>query len=158
MNPTQEERKMIATRIGSVRQRMYVSTTDTFDDDLGLDLVAIERAMNGDAVRLTRGEKIRAAELLDARGLTLTNIGRFVGTDRWTVSEWKAGGWKEEESAPLPRARREPPKCGTRQGYRRHRSRKEESCRDCREANAAADRRFRITGSTKDARGTEEER
>lgn len=49
------------------------------------------------------------------------------------------------------KARREPVRCGTRRGYQKHRRYGESACDACRYANAAADRRLRATGSTKEA-------
>ncbi|MGX8907359.1 WhiB family transcriptional regulator [Streptomyces netropsis] len=54
--------------------------------------------------------------------------------------------------APAPaRAKREPVRCGTRRGYQKHRRNGESACDACRHANAAADRRLRTTGSTREA-------
>lgn len=40
-------------------------------------------------------------------------------------------------------------RCGTPAGYRKHRKNGEDPCRRCKDANAAADRRLRYTGTTK---------
>lgn len=56
------------------------------------------------------------------------------------------------EPAPRPVAvTRAPVECGTRAGYQKHRRNGETVCDACRFANAAADRRLRTTGSTKEA-------
>ncbi|MGP4004015.1 WhiB family transcriptional regulator [Streptomyces sp. 8N706] len=54
-------------------------------------------------------------------------------------------------SKTLTKGEKDPAKCGTRGGYRRHRGNDESPCESCRAANAAADRRLRTTGSTKGA-------
>lgn len=41
-----------------------------------------------------------------------------------------------------------PPECGTPRGYRQHRKNGEDACRPCKDANNAADRQLRTTGST----------
>ncbi|MHC0431483.1 WhiB family transcriptional regulator [Streptomyces sp. O3] len=54
--------------------------------------------------------------------------------------------------APVKRQRAlGPVECGTRRGYSRHRRNGERACDACRYANAAADRRLRATGSTREA-------
>lgn len=139
---TSKEDHVIANRPGSVRERFYASTTDTFDGDI--DFIAIERALNGDAVRLTTEEKLLAARLLDARGLAPSAIGKLIRTDPYTVGSWKANNW--QPGKPAPRAALEPAKCGEPRMYRQHLKRGEK-CDKCRAANAAADRRYRLTGS-----------
>ena len=85
---------MNGTRIGAAhRQRLYASTTDTYDETADLDYIAIEYALNGEPITLTLPEKIHAAQLLDARGYDLTIIGRYIGADRSTVSGWRDRGW-----------------------------------------------------------------
>ncbi|NJP70404.1 WhiB family transcriptional regulator [Streptomyces sp. C1-2] len=69
----------------------------------------------------------------------------------------KRGQDAQETAAPeppAPKRKREPstpPACGERRMYLLHLQRGE-SCERCRGANAAADRRYRLTGSTKAAR------
>lgn len=53
------------------------------------------------------------------------------------------------EPKPVPK-KREPARCGTRQGYRAHKGRGEDACAPCRRANADADNRLRWTGTTKE--------
>lgn len=130
------------------RERLYASTTSTFDGDL--DLIAIEYALNGEPVKLTIPEKIHAARILDGRGLDLTSIGQRIGSDRSTISGWKANGWKPGKNPTPARPRRPEPVCGEARMYRRH-LKNRESCDVCRAANAAADRRYRATGSQKEA-------
>jgi hypothetical protein len=49
-------------------------------------------------------------------------------------------------------AARQASKCGTRPGYQLHRQRGEDACQPCKDANAAADRRLRNTGTSKAAK------
>lgn len=143
---------MNGTRPGAgSRERLYVSTTDTFDAEQDLDYIAIEYALNGERVALTVAERIYAARILDARGLSLKAIGQRVGADSSTVQGWRDHGWKPGGRHPKARARqaRPEPKCGEPRMYRRH-LKAGESCEVCRAANAAADRRYRLTGSRKE--------
>jgi hypothetical protein len=138
-------------RVGaSNRERLYVSTTDTYDETADLDYIAIEYALNGEPVKLTQAEKIHAAQILDARGLAVREIGKRVGSDPTTVTAWKDNGWKAGGPHPKSRIRtpRPEPRCGEPRMYRRH-LKAGESCDVCRAANAAADRRYRLTGSQK---------
>jgi hypothetical protein len=136
-------------RVGAgLRERLYASTTDTFDEAADLDYIAIEYALNGEPVRLTQAEKIHAARILDDRGLGMKTISQRVGADSSTVQGWKDNDWKPGGPHPKARARaaRTEPKCGEPRMYRRH-LKKGENCATCRAANAAADRRYRLTGS-----------
>jgi hypothetical protein len=140
-------------RVGAgARERLYVSTTDTFDAELDLDYIAIEYALNGERVKLTRAEKIHAAQILDDRGFGTKTIAERVGADPTIVNGWRANGWKP---GPHPKSRtqqkRPEPVCGEPRMYRRHLARGETPCDACRAANAAADRRYRLTGSQKAA-------
>jgi hypothetical protein len=138
---------MNAKRVGAgARERLYSSTTDTYDSDRDLDYIAIERVLNGESASLTSAEKIHAAQVLDARGYTVTDISRRVGSDPSTIRGWKANGWKPGKGVAAVKPRRNPPKCGEPRMYRRH-LQNGESCDVCRAANAAADRRYRLTGS-----------
>lgn len=142
---------MNGTRPGAAsRERMYVSTTDTFDADRDLDFIAIEYALNGEPVKLTGAEKIHAAQILDGRGVAMKNIGKRVGSDPSTVQAWKDNGWKACGKHPKCRTRavRPDPVCGEPRMYRRH-VKNGERCDVCRAANAAADRRYRLAGSRK---------
>lgn len=60
----------------------------------GIDLVAVERAVNGERLPLTRAERIHAARLLDARGMGPVEISRRLGITHPTVLAWKAGKWQ----------------------------------------------------------------
>lgn len=86
---------MIATRFGaSAPARIYASTTDTFDGDL--DFIAVEYALNGEAVTLTIAEKVCAARILTERGFTSREVASRVGAARETVAGWKANGWQQK--------------------------------------------------------------
>lgn len=140
---------MNGNRVGSGhRERLYASTTNTFDGDL--DYIAIEYALNGEPVKLTIPEKIHAARILDDRGVDLTSIGQRIGSDRSTISGWKTNGWKPGKPPNRVTAKRPDPVCGEARMYRRH-LKNGETCDTCRAANAAADRRYRTTGSQKEA-------
>jgi hypothetical protein len=140
---------MNGTRIGAgTRERLYASTTDTYDETADLDLIAIEYALNGEPVALTRAERMHAARLLDDRGVEIGAIAYRLGTSTATVRGWKANGWKPGR-APKKEKRPEP-RCGEPRMYRRH-LKAGENCEVCRAANAAADRRYRLTGSTRTA-------
>jgi hypothetical protein len=122
-----------AIRVGCDRPYIHASTTDTFEDDL--DLIAIEHALNGRPVTLTVPEKIRAAQILDGRGLDFTAIGRQVGSDRNTVAGWKAHGWQpppvDRDPLPIDIGRSQHGRCGYTKGCR---------CRTCKDGAAAASR------------------
>lgn len=145
---------MNGTRLGAgQRERLYASTTRTYDEQADLDFIAIEYALNGEPVRLTQAEKIHAARILDGRGIGMKTISQRVGSDSSTVQGWKDNGWKPGGPHPKARARakRAEPKCGEPRMYRRHLKNGEPPCDACRAANAAADRRYRLTGSRKEA-------
>jgi hypothetical protein len=138
-------------RVGAgSRERLYASTTSTFDPDQDLDYIAIEYALNGEPVTLTRPEKIHAARILDSRGLEPSAIARRIDSDHSTVAGWKANGWKPGKPAASGKPRRTEPVCGEARMYRRH-LKAGERCDVCRAANAAADRRYKATGSRKAA-------
>ena len=143
---------MNGSRVGAgVRERLYATTTATFDEAADLDYIAIERALNGEPVKLTQAERIFAARLLDGRGLTQTAIAQRIGSDSTTVAGWKANGWKPGKH---PKTRTRPPRpepvCGEARMYRRHLKNGDPPCAACRAANAAADRRYRLAGSRKE--------
>lgn len=142
---TNQEDTLIANRPGSTRERLYASTTETFDADGDIDYIAVEYALNGEPVKLTTAEKIHAARILSSRGYGVVDIGRRVGVTRDTVNAWQSNGWQQGKPGPK-KPRREPPKCGEPRMYRQH-LRNGEKCDECRAANAAADRRYRLTGS-----------
>lgn len=71
------------------------------------------------------------------------------------LSLLKRRGWKpttpQQQAKPRPK-KRQPAKCGTRAGYKRHLREKTEICAPCRKANTDADNRLRRTGTSKAAR------
>lgn len=128
---------MIATRPGAATPtRFYPSTTLTSDGDL--DLIAIEYAMNGEPVTLTRGERIEAARQLNIRSVNFTEIGRRLGVSREVVAAWRDNGWALPVTAPDP----EPIDIGGathgRSGYS-----KGCRCRTCKNGASAAQRAFK---------------
>lgn len=141
-------------RVGAgQRERLYASTTVTYDEQADLDYIAIEYALNGEPVTLTVAEKIHAARILDGRGLGTKEIGKRVSADPSTVAGWRDNDWKPGGIHPKSRARaaRTEPKCGEPRMYRRHLKNGDPPCDECRAGNAAADRRYRLTGSRKEA-------
>lgn len=142
---------MNGIRIGAGdRQYLYASTTATFNETGDLDYIAIEHALNGQPVKLTIAEKLHAARLLHGRGYDDATIGRRIGSDRSTVTAWRENGWKPGAPKRKQRQPRPEPVCGEPRMYRRH-LKNGETCDVCRAANAAADRRYRLTGSRGEA-------
>jgi transposase-like protein len=141
-------------RVGAgTRERLYASTTSTYDPHNDLDLIAIECALNGEPAQLTPAEKLHAARILDSRGHTDKEIGRRVGCADTTIADWRDNDWNPSSGKPkMPRPRRPEPVCGEPRMYRRH-LKNGERCDVCRAANAAADRRNRLTGSRKEKVG-----
>jgi hypothetical protein len=69
-------------------------------------------------------------------------------------SEYERRRKAEPQKAPAPEPKpapkkREPAKCGTRAGYRKHQREKSAICGPCRQANTDADNRLRRTGTSK---------
>ncbi|MER7487988.1 hypothetical protein ABTY20_19180 [Streptomyces sp. NPDC126497] len=58
----------------------------------GIDLVAVERAVNGEHTPLSGAEKVYAARLLRDRGLVVRAIGARLGVSHPTVLVWLNGG------------------------------------------------------------------
>lgn len=119
--------------------RMLSSTETSTADDI--DLIAIERVLNNSLPlpALTSAEQHLAVKLMDADGQTYEQIAERTGLVVRTVARWIV--------AERPAVKRQPQGCPSRAAYRRHRA-KGETCEPCKEANAAADRRYRLTGST----------
>ncbi|WP_405941576.1 helix-turn-helix domain-containing protein [Streptomyces sp. NBC_00207] len=126
------------TRAGvAPSRRLYPSTTETFYNDL--DLVAVEKAMNGETTELTADEKVYAAQLLHQRGHDFTDISRRLRCSRDTVSAWHKDNWVARQRAFLPPPEEDPIDIGAakhgRSGYT-----KGCRCRVCRGAASAYSR------------------
>jgi hypothetical protein len=111
---------------------------NTTDDDL--DLVAIDRVVNDQRPYpdLTPAERRHAATLLRQNGMTFAAIGARLGTPKGTVFDWLRTRPRQPIQL-LP--------CPSRAAYQRHLAAGED-CPQCRAANAAADARYRRTGTT----------
>jgi hypothetical protein len=139
---------LTATRIGPTRIRIYPSTTDTVVGDL--DLIAIERAANGDGpVTLTIPEQVEAARLMDAHGVGLSEAAQRLGTAVARLQTWKSRGWTAPACHLQPPPKQAP--CGTRGGYQRHLRRHERVCEPCKAANTADSIRQRRNRAAKKA-------
>jgi hypothetical protein len=80
------------------------------------------------------------------QGTGAAAIAAVIGVAERTVVKWRA----EAGIQTAARHRRDQPApCGTQSAYRRHLRRGETPDDGCRGANAAADRRLRLTGSTR---------
>lgn len=114
-----------------------VSTTETYLD--GVDLIAVERAVNDvPPAAMTAEEKLMAARILAKHGVALNVIARHLRLPDRLARPASA------------QHRPEPAGCGTARGYRRHLRQSETPCGACRSARAAADRRYRLTGTSKE--------
>lgn len=84
---------MIAGHRVGVEPRIHisVSTTSTFVD--GLDLIAVERVVNGGSASLTEAEKAEVGRRLEARGIPYAEIGRRIGLGKNATSEWAKKSW-----------------------------------------------------------------
>lgn len=123
-----------ATRVSGGQGWVYASTTETFDEERGIDFMAVELAINGDRdVSLNLAERIEAARILDGRGYQPTEISRLIHADPGSVSRWKARGWAVKKEVKRPR-KIVPDECGTPFMYRRHLDRLETPCDACKEA------------------------
>lgn len=83
-------------------------------------------------------------------------VANTTGAQRWSIEQQR----KAAAGVPKPKPKRKPtrrppsksvPPCGTPAAYQRHLRREEPIDQACREANAAARRQYRRTGSTKTA-------
>ncbi|MFJ9415078.1 hypothetical protein ACIRPT_13025 [Streptomyces sp. NPDC101227] len=114
-----------------------VATTETYRG--GVDLIAVERAVNDvPPAGMTADEKLMAARILADHGVALNMIARHLRIPQRLA--------RPAEAKHLP----EPAGCGTDRGYHRHLRRSETPCTACRSAHAAADRRYRLTGSSRE--------
>ncbi len=71
--------------------------------------------------------------------------------ERRSILRQRGRGTGRKKAAAPAKAPREPAKCGTDAGYRKHVREKTEKCGPCRRAHADADARLRRTGTTKAA-------
>ncbi|OKI16557.1 helix-turn-helix domain-containing protein [Streptomyces sp. CB03911] len=110
----------------------------TAADDI--DPVAIDRVINNHQPLpdLTPAEKRHAAAILRKAGMTYLAIAARLRAPKGTVYDWL-------RTAPPQPIRHIP--CPSRAAYHRHLAAGED-CPPCRSANAAADRRYRHTGTT----------
>ncbi|MFE7113205.1 hypothetical protein ACFU98_44395 [Streptomyces sp. NPDC057575] len=100
-----------------------------------LDLIAIERAVNGDLPEgMTGLELFEATRILIAQGRGTHAIAEILRVPTETLRRW----YPVELARPAIDL--SPAKCGTVRGYRAHRARKEPTCQKCRTANSAVDR------------------
>jgi transcriptional regulator with XRE-family HTH domain len=110
------------------------------------------------ALALFVGE-LRAARI--RRGFTQAEVAEMVGVNLRSVCGWETGSvvpsvsnlgwWADSVGLEIPDAVRRAytaDRCGSSTGYRRHMAGGTEPCGPCRDANAAAVRRWRKTGST----------
>jgi len=104
-------------------RQVATDTTAIETDDQLIDLVAIERAVNGgDAGNLTTTEKTYAVRVMRERGMSASAVAARMGVDERTVARWTAGQ--------TPTGRVLAP-CGTKQARQRHRKRGEPLCELC---------------------------
>jgi hypothetical protein len=117
-----------------------LTTTDTTTED-GIDLIALERVVSNSRPlpALTPAERVVAFELLHAAGLPQDEIAARTGVTENAVRTWVVAAY--------PPPKRTAPVCPSRSAYRRHKARGE-TCEPCKAENAAADRRYRLTGTT----------
>ncbi|MCX4871102.1 MULTISPECIES: hypothetical protein [unclassified Streptomyces] len=110
----------------------YIRVVKTATTRGALDLVAVERAANGDRPDvMTDLELKEAARILVDRGFLVKEI-----SDRLRVGPVRLAIWCPE----LAPKRLPAPKCGTVRGYRLHHRNGEKACTPCRTANSAVDR------------------
>lgn len=77
-----------ALRPGADIEHRYIRVATTATSRGELDLIAIERAVNGDApAHLTRAEQTAAARILARRGVGVTEIGRRLGLTTSAVNQ-----------------------------------------------------------------------
>ncbi|MFJ5851316.1 hypothetical protein [Streptomyces sp. NPDC092903] len=97
-----------------------------------IDLIAVERAVNGEMpAYMTTDEKRAAAGALVGNGFKLKEISERLGVRAVLLTEWFP------QLTPQHLA---PPAHGTVRAYRRHHRNGEKPCTACRTANSAVDR------------------
>ncbi|MDE1682053.1 hypothetical protein PWE32_06910 [Streptomyces neyagawaensis] len=153
--PVGRQRDWIAVPMGA--PTVWMATPDGL---ACLDLIAVERAVNGlrKGWTLTADEARYAATVLFERGLPYSVVANRVGVSGATMQDWfpeyavplseglaRPRGNKREPRA--PRQPRQPARCGTKAGYHAHYRRGEKPCDPCREAKAVAHRHYRKHGT-----------
>lgn len=123
----------------------------TADGLVFIDTIAIERAMNGDRKgwTLTADEARYAASIMFEHHIPYSIVAARVGRSTDTLRRWFPEKVAPTTPAMARAGARTEIECGTPRGYRAHHRRKETPCARCKGANAAADRRYRLTGTTK---------
>ncbi len=91
-----------------------------------IDLVAVERVVNGYAAELTLAEQVYAARVMWERGVPAPVAAARVGISERMAHRWAASGWSP---ASVGKPRTAP--CGTRNARKRHRRAGEELCELC---------------------------
>ncbi|MFM9675816.1 hypothetical protein ACKI1N_10240 [Streptomyces brasiliscabiei] len=132
----------------------------TSDGLVCLDLIAVERALNGLRMgwTLTADEAYYAASLGFEHGLTYSRIAELIGVSGSTMRSWfpnhavpaaehLARPRGDGAAPPAPRKSRQPARCGTKAGYHRHYRHKEKPCEPCRAAKAVAHAHYRKHGT-----------
>ena len=109
----------------------------------------------GCPVRMDCLEAALVREAGVAKAFRIGLVAGTTGSQRWAIEQQRkaaAGGAKPKpkpKKKPAGRPRGSAPQCGTPAAYQRHLRLKEPIDQECREANAAARRQYRRTGSTK---------
>jgi hypothetical protein len=143
-----------ATQAGITRARKHAEVNDwpqvgawdddTIDDPQATPWTGAEQSLNRDALAAARREEIQH---LIGFGFAEEEIAKRLdmglSTVRGIVQELQTGQRRERKQLPEP-------VCGDPRMYRRH-LKNGERCDTCKAANAAADRRYRLTGSRKEA-------
>ncbi|WP_031232924.1 hypothetical protein [Streptomyces niveus] len=126
----------------------------TADGLVLIDTIAVERAMNGDRQgwSLSEDEARYAAQIMFEHGVPYSVVASRTGKSVAVIRRWFPGQAVPSVSTARPRNCK-PIKCGTTRGYYAHHRRKETPCTECKAANASADRRYRLTGSSKAVTG-----
>ncbi|MFD4543553.1 hypothetical protein [Streptomyces bauhiniae] len=109
-----------------------------------IDTVAVQRAAQGGRAGWTLTEsEIRYAAPFLVDVLPYSVICSRLGISEARLRVLLEGVGPAEPSMASPRPSKSA-QCGTTRGYQAHLRRKEPTCQPCRDANAAADRRYRL--------------
>ncbi|MFC7261522.1 hypothetical protein [Streptomyces lutosisoli] len=121
-----------ATRLASPVTYIPLSTARTVDG--GLDLIAVERAVNNELPEgITDAELARAARILHERDVSLAEIGRRLDVSQDAIKTLKNKNWDPDVLA----NRRRNAERGTVQGPMRHVLRKETISETCAHATVS---------------------